>query len=290
MGYIERAAGIPNFSSAVMELWFNVPQAALDLKSDEFTDWQGTDGIDGDLIGVVPLVTFGPNTETAFFPGTMETGDLSPCVVGILCDNAAGGPHLYARFQYDSGAPGYAATIDFNDFFQVGGRVGTGVSGGSGTPQYISVSADTWHQVLISFDFSAGCATSFDVTNVVNFDDICPFHWAMDNVNYTGNYLHPGTPSMYGQAAAQGIVSEWCRALQADPPPPATFPSSFSFAAGNITTSGTPFAIPASSDRSTHIQKVRMSRFRLFTGVTCDFSVEANMRAFIDAEDRKSVV
>lgn len=287
MGYIERAAGIPNFSSGVMELWFNVPQASIDVKSAEFTAWLETEGFDGDLIGVIPLETFGPNTETAFFPGDSVTGNLSPCVVGVLCDNAPS-PHLYARFQYDYGAPGYTATIDFNDFFQVGGSVGTGVSGGSGA-QYISVTADVWHHVLISFDFSGGCATTFDETNAVNFVDICPFHWAFDNVNYTGNYLNPGTPSVYGQAAAAGIVSEWSRALAAAEPP-SVLPSSYSFAAGDLTTSGNPFGVPASSDRAAHIQRVRKSRFRLFTGVTCDFSVEANRRAFITADNLQASI
>lgn len=286
MAFIQRAGGIPDFSSGVIDIWFNVTQEALDTKTAEWTAWLETDHIDGNLIGVVPLMTFGPNTETAFFPGTMETGNLSPCVVGVLCDNAPGGPHLYVRFQYNYGAPGYTGTINFNDFFQIGGTVGTGVSSGIG--QYISVSGDAWHHVVISFDFSVGCATSYDVAHVVNFDRVCPFYLAFDKVNHTGNYLHPGTPSMYGQPAAQGIVSEWSRALAPDPPPPQVFPSSYSFNAGAIPTSGKPFAFPATSERSSHIQKIRLSRPRFWTGVTCDLSDEQNLLAFVTSDGQQA--
>lgn len=276
MGYIERAAGIPDFSKGVISIWFNVPAASIAAATTAWEEWNDGDQVDGDLIGVIPLMTFGPNTETASF--AEDIGDLSPCVIGILCDN--GGPHMYARFQYDTGSQGYP--IDYNDFFQVGGRVGTGVSAGSGTPQYISVTADTWHHILISFDFSGGCATDWDEAFTVDFNTICPFYWAFDDVNYTGNYLHPNTPSMFGQAAAAGIVSDLCIAVtdpEADPPGP--FPSSHAFAADEITTSGKPFGVPASSDRSDHIYIVRMSEGKLFTGVTLDTSVEENRRAFV---------
>lgn len=280
MGFIERAAGIPNFSKGVFFAAINVPAASIATKTAEWEAWDEGDQIDGDLIGVVPIFTFGPNAETAFFSGTMETGDLSPCVIGVLCDDA--GPHLYVRFQYDSGLQGYPT--DYNDFFQVGGRVGTSTSGGSGTPEYISITADTWFTVMISFDFSGGCSTSWDETLAVSFVDICPFHWAVNDVNYTGDYLHPNTPSMFGQAEEAGIVSDLCIALQDPEAPLPTFPSSHSFAAGDIPAIDYPVGVPATGDRSAHIQRVRAAEVRFFADVTLDFSVEANRRVFVTAE------
>lgn len=284
MGYIERAAGIANFSSGVISFWFNAPAASLAAKTVEWEEWNDGDQIDGNLIGVVPIFTFGPNEETAYFSGTAETGNLSPCVVGILCDNA--GPHLYARFQYDHGERGdpLAFPTDFNDFFEIGGFVGTGVRAGSGAPeyQYISVTADTWHHVLISFDFSAGCSTVWDATNTVNFSSTCPFYWAFDDVNYNGDYLHPNTPSVFNQSAVQGIVSNWSLALM-DPETedPNPWPSTYSFDAGDIPTSDYPFGVPVTADRDDHNARVRMAEFKLFRNVTLDTSVEINRRAFI---------
>lgn len=278
MGYINRAAGIANFSKGVFSLLFIVTAEAIAEKTAEWEAWNDGDQIDGNLIGVIPLFTFGPNAETAFFSGTMETGDLSPCVIGVLCDDS--GPHLYARFQYDSGAQGYPT--DFNDFFEIGGFVGTGIRAGSGTPEYIEVTAGQRHHVAISFDFSGGCSSSWDGTFTVDVGDICPFYWAFDGVNYTGDYLHPNTPSMFGQAAAAGVISNLCLALQDPGAPIPTFPASYSFEAGDIPTIDYPIGIPATEDRAEdHVKVVRMSELRLFTDVTLDLSVEENRNALV---------
>lgn len=280
MGYIRRASGIPSFSRAVISIWSLTPEASIDAATEEYEAWLETDGFDGDLIGVIPLMTFGPNTETAFFSGDNVTGALSPCVIGVACNDA--GAQMYARFQYDSGAPGYP--IDFNDFFQVGTAVGPGVAyPGGGLP--IAVTPNVWRHDLISFDFSGGCSSHYASPYPV-FDTICPFYWAANGVNKTGNHLWPNTPSLYGYPAEQGIFSELCRALQDPEAPLPTFPSAYSFAAGNITTQSRPFAFPADPSRAAHIRNIVEARCQVFTGVLLDTSVDDNVRAFITTDGR----
>lgn len=266
MGRLVLPEGLPDFSSGLISVWFFIPDAAIEAARAEYLAWLETDQFDSDLKGIIPLMTFGPNTEIQNFLGTGDSGPMSPCVIGVVCNQA--NAQMYARFQYDRGAPG-EGLVDCNDFFQVGFAYGP-VATPSETFQPITVTPNVWHHILISFDFSGGCSSSG-----VGVFNTCPFYWAFDGVNKSGNFLWPGTPSAYGQPAQQGIVSEWCRV------PPR------SFAAGAITTHDKPFAFPTEADRSSHIYGLVMARGQVFTNVpVLDLSDVQNIRAFVTSNRR----
>lgn len=267
MGYVERAGGIPSFSKAVISIWFQITQDAIDTKFAEFETWRAGLGFYSDLDGIIPLLVFGPNEEEVFFAGDMVTGTMSPSVVGVLCD-VEGAPHMYFRAQYDSGSLG--RPIDYNDFFEVGGSIGVSTGAGSPSPLLITVTPDAWHHILISFDFSAGCETAEGGGGSIVFSQICPFEWAFDDTDYTGDYLSPNTPSQFEASPERGIVSDMC------------IIAGTAFAAGDITTSGNPFGSPATGERSAHISLCRMAEMQIYTDVTMDTSDSANRRVFID--------
>jgi hypothetical protein len=281
MGYLQRTAGIPGFSKAVISFWFRVPQASLDAARAQFDAAMAVDfNTDFGLLGIVPLITFGPNTETyTVYDGSstvISSGPISPCVIGIACGDSGDGTFrntMYVRIQYASGAPSPGPAVSaYNDFFQVGSLlVPCNIFGSPGAGSFITVAGDVWHHVLISFDLSGGCSSTFSTPDLT-INTTCPFHWAFDDVNYSSNYLWPNTTQVIGKPdVPNGIYSDRCNQTS----------GSYSFAAGNIPTDVKPIGIPSSSDNTSKIYKVEMAELQVFTGVTLDSSVEPNRRAFI---------
>src|SRR3974390_1612940 len=81
MGFITLSEGIPDNGTFVISFWFRVPQATLDAASLESREyWKSSPSLDPTsggfrparptLLGVVPLVTFGPQF---FFQGLNYT-------------------------------------------------------------------------------------------------------------------------------------------------------------------------------------------------------------------------
>lgn len=284
MGYLSLSSGIANFSKAIISGWFRVPTASLTAARAQFDAATAVfPNTDFGLPGVIPLVTFGPNSEiyTQYNSSTVATssGSVSPCVIGVSCGNYThDGSYrntMYARMQYASGAPavGPSKTV-YNDFFQVGSRIPPSNSFAvSNDGSYILVLPDTWHHILISFDLSGGCSSTYDSPDLT-IDTTCPFYWAFDDVNYNSAFLWPNTPQVVGNAdVPNGIYSD--RGNQNS--------GLFSFPAGNLSTSGKPIGIPSSSGNISKIYNVDMYDLQIFTGITLDTSVTANRRLFVDA-------
>lgn len=288
MGFIALSSGITDFSKAVISLWFRIPQASLDAARAQFDTATGVfPDTDFRLAGVIPLVTFGPNAETyTIFDagpvlGQTSSGPISPCVIGVACGDSGDGTYrntMYARLQYASGAPAPAPfkTV-YNDFFQIGAKLAPSQTFSSiDTGSFIEITAGAWHHVLISFDLSGGCSSSYSDPNL-SIDSTCPFFWAVDDVNYNSNYLWPNTPvAIGGTDVPNGIFSDRC--IQNT--------GSFSFAAGNLPASGNGIGLPSISSNSSKIYLVEMARLAFFTGVTTDTSVEDNRRAFVTSDGR----
>jgi len=287
MGYLVRSAGIGEFSKAVISIWFRVPAASLTAARAQFDAATAVfPDTDFGLPGVIPLVTFGPNTEIyTIYDGStavISTGAMSPCVIGISCGNSnhdsAYRNTMYARMQYASGAPsvGPSRTV-YNDFFQVGSRIAPSNSFAvSNAGSYIIVVADAWHHILVSLDLSGGCSSTYSTPDLT-IDTTCPFYWAFDDANYNSAYLWPNTPQVVGNAdVPNGIYSD--RGNQNS--------GSFSFAAGNIPTGSKPIGIPSYSDFISKIYDVEMAELQIYTGVTLDTSVVMNRRAFVTSDGK----
>lgn len=288
MSYLQRTDGIDTFSKAVISLWFRIPAATLAAAAANYLA-NDPDDDHWKLLGIVPLITFGESQSVLFYQkedddadglftaiGPVASNTTSPSVIGVKCDGD--NCYLTARFQYASGGPAFTTGVILEEFheqvehdhFLIGGyQRGSQISGRGPTGQFLTVTPDLWHHVLISLDFSGGCNVTQAPSTDPVFNTVCPFFWAYDDVNYNGQYLYPNSPQCFGGGGnANGIVSNYTI-------------GGGSFAAGNIPSS--PLGIPAKSGDVSFVYNVEMAEFQLFTGVTLDTSDSTNRRAFVTA-------
>ena len=213
MSYIELPNGIPDFSKAVISVWFRVPSATIAAQYAS----QASSG-PGSFFGVtIPIITFGRQQVQSADP---SGAGVDPCYVGLTVHGDATA-YLACRLQTAQHATAvgylYAPGPDFASppsdhppapplVIDVTGTdlpkgppefflVDTSFAFGSPTPP--AVAPDQWHHVLISFDVSGGCATH---GNPIQFDfsssdsisvaagttAYSRFWYAIDDVNYDG--------------------------------------------------------------------------------------------------------
>lgn len=295
MGFLQLSSGVPVFSKAVISLWFRVPSAAMAAATAQYNDADPFNSLpgsyDSNLLGIIPLLTFGPNPTVTTDDGSTK---LSPSFIGINCGGifAANGnndpPALVARIQYNSGHVTNLSGFTSPDYFDIGYLSLFSTFFASSAPgqdqQSILVSPDVWHHVIMSFDMSAGCSTSYTGPGfpAISFGSSCKLWLSFDDVNYNRNYLWPANPYYYtGGGGDNDIVSNWCFYLGSGGGGP---PTSHSFSAGNIPTSGQPLGIPTSSANASHVYQMERAYMQVFTGVSIDTSVEENRRAFIKSD------
>lgn len=286
MGYLTKASGLTDFSKVVISVWFRIPVDSLAAARAQYDAANAVfPNTDLSLIGIIPILTFGPGAETyvnhnGVSGAVTSAGPISSCVIGVSCGDSGGsigyGNVLYARMQYSTGAaaPVFPNNV-YNDFFQVGAQLSpSNVWGSSIAGSAITVAADQWHHVLVSFDLSGGCSSTYSAPDL-GIDSTCPFYWSFDDVNYSSKYLWPNTPVIVGDTdVPNGIFSDRC--IQNS--------GSFSFAAGNIPTSGNAFGVP--SDQTDHVYKIEMAELQVYTDVTLDTSNSTNRRAFVTSDGR----
>jgi hypothetical protein len=285
MGFVQ-SVNIPDFAKVVISLWFRVPSASISAAASQFTtsnvagDW--STGFDFNLPGIIPLLTFGNNPT---FTSDLGSSKMSPSFIGICCGDQNpstsynfGSPTLCAKIGYATGG-GTSGGPDYPDYFNIGAMTEPHLySYGDLDPQFIPVSADQWHHLLVSFDMTSGVASSVS-GSTISFSTACKFYWALDDVNYDGRYLWPSATRAYaGQGGPNDIVSDWSFFIS----DPGT--SSYSFGAGAIPVDGNAFGIPSDSSNTSYIYDVRMTDLQVFTDVVLDTSVESNRRAFITAD------
>lgn len=267
MGYIERAAGLPNFSSAVFSCFLRVPSESITAAFDAFDAIDPGD-LDGDgagifappLAGIIPLMTFGSGTLPSYIgiDTTAGGGDASLIVVLQTADTA-------------SGQTGYDPLRA--DAYQINGN--------------LPITPDVWQHVVLSFDLTGGSATMDaeaapdDRFNITSFSE---FWLAINDVNKDGNTLAPA--GGYGDDigiegfSVNGIVSQGVVNLSIGED------GSTSLGSTHLSTSGNLIGTPADSRFASNIYKIQMADMYLFTGMTLDTSVEGNRRVFI-TEDGK---
>lgn len=292
MGYIQRAAGIGGFSQVVMSFWFRIPQASIDAAIAQYEAIPATGSLeDVNLPGIIPLITFGEGSAiTGAIPNLT-----SRSFIGVACgdrthddmvdDQPLPPPRLFAYLQYDSGLVDlFPLTITCLDYFQIGGLLqgpcalpgnAIGYDYADHADHIIPVTADAWHHLLVSFEMTGGgCAVTFEANEVVFEGTSCKFWWALDDVNYGADYLWPCNPANYDLAGGDndiysiGVLSNWGNGS-----------GPHSFAAGAIPDA--PCGMPAAGDDASHIHNIMRAEQKIYTGVTCDTSVEELRRLFI---------
>lgn len=279
MGFTQHA-GL-SFASATISLWVYIPSATVTAGIDAYEGWDNFPGFpnSGDLEqGIIPFLTFGARGQE--YDGGADAGPMMPSVIGLSCREAWSGggivnPTLYARFQYATGGNPVGTGYQYPDYFQVGDLLHPAVSNNVDTiaEQFVEVAPDTWHHLLVSFDLSGSCSASFD--SGPSFSTL-PFYWALDGVNYKGNYLWPNTPAHHSVSGDDnGIVSNWCVGGPEG--------AEVTFTAGDL--SGV-FGIPGASSDSENVRNVIMAEIQIFTDALIDTGVDSNVRAFITSEGK----
>jgi hypothetical protein len=97
MSFLESKNGLPDFSKAVISLWFRVPQESIDSCTQQAANAQklaeGGDysGVNALMNGVIPLVTFGVKGERriAMSSGEVVIGHVTSHTMVLTDDNAA---------------------------------------------------------------------------------------------------------------------------------------------------------------------------------------------------------
>lgn len=311
MGFISAPAGtLPDFSKAVISLWFRIPQATYAAAIAEANAlFFGGEVSNAPWTGVVPLVTWGSGVAAAT-PGAAGVVQIRPSCIGVVAairgpdqyGNAYQGPVtgccMYARMQYlDGGGMDYAggAFGECPDYFEVGAYTNNDTVnwGGSGNWDFnpikqVPITPDVWHHVLISFDLSNGAIAQYTggTSSVsITYSLMSQFYWAIDDVNYNGGYLGPNTAYPGDAHGPNDIGTAWAGNLITD----ATGLHVLGTAeciGRPLPAAGYPVSLPAGSAAVAAIKAVDMAEFQMFTGVTLDTSVVANRRAFIDTDGR----
>jgi hypothetical protein len=187
-----------------------------------------------------------------------------------------------------------------------------------------TIEPDQWHHVLVSFDLSSramigqgsqhvaersGC-TAADETqpqdDVVNIDIVavenpCKMWIALDDVDHrdvfgigSAEYVKMGPNDLTTYKCYQAAVATYS-AIQVDKSWALTglvginrmegggLPT-YSYNPQKIPSNGYSFGVPCTSELLDSILAVEMAEFQMFTGVILETSIEANRRAFIDAD------
>lgn len=219
MSYLNLSQGIPNFSKAVISLWFRVPQVSIDSATAAFSgDYQDAPPL---FNGIIPLVVMGPKgflnpsttvvTHIVFDSGasydlftTTLTGaslPTNPLIIGINCDPGYGRPVLYINletnqkadvsdYQFELRNVEEPATFTYVDVTDVVTNFTASING---TNIYLDPSgsgADKWHHLLISLDLppirTHGRAVDEEYTVEADYvDSPARLFVALDDVNYT---------------------------------------------------------------------------------------------------------
>jgi len=292
MGFLTLLGGgphisIPDFSQAIISLWFRIPSSTIAAAQ---ADWDNVFNNGGGDIwtALTPLLTFGPtdiSTHYSYDSNAMTYSPLieftnGPSILGVTTDLGTGVSFLSMWLQYTTGGPTVpvrpqndppgSTQISESDYFFVGAGSLQAISGPN-SPTPIAITAEHWHHVLVSFDLSNGCSCGF--ADPITFDQVCKFWLALDDVNKDGLYLGP----------LNDIVSGWStQGLSGNPNTQSNVPTGF--AAGPMPTNGHNVGVPSDSSNSTHVQKVELAEFQMWTGQTLDTSVTVNRRLFLNAD------
>jgi hypothetical protein len=208
------------------------------------------------------------------------------------------------------------ADLRWPETFVLGG-INSGVPDGSGNvvASKLAVTPDDWHVLILSLDLSKEVKTqgfnwdlpqplttaegtlsaaqawiAFDGQNITR-EDLSPY-WPKGTVANPSGYADPNailtryayqiatTYHQPGELDFYNFDGTWLKHHQQTP-----FPR-FSYQSAGVPSAEAPFAIPSSMDDEDSILRVEMAEFHMWTGVTLDTSVDANIALFVTSEGR----
>jgi hypothetical protein len=309
LSFLTLTDGIPDFSQAVISLWFRVPQSSIDAAVAALT-YQGIGPdipVDVPLQGIIPFITLGPSMPISF-DYYQSVSDGSSYIIHPYGTSTTG-PGYIGLKVYTDGTATLIARIQssyYNPYFWrpyygeavFGNQPGTGDYFAVGDAPYYSPTTtttedveqlypapDMWHHVLISMDLGRTIAYSAEASgafNPNNFSDACKWQWALDDRDLPDTTLYPYGLATYANAATGETYSGEPHLITT----PYMFAMlgvggpnfSYSFPAFETRAIG----IPSIADWVDHIHKVELAELQFFTGVTLDTSLEKNRRAFVD--------
>jgi hypothetical protein len=306
MSYLELPAGLADFDKAVISFWFRVPNATIQSVLDQPVDPGAEDDGFGTylppLYKLIPLITFG-SVESAFdhqsSGGAHPLHPISPSFIGVDCSDDS--LQVLAVNLQMSNSTTFSSEPQFidqqyrPDAFYMGGYGARPYT--DEEPQMLEVTPDHWHHVLISFDLSLGCScytVSEEEAATMTPFQITPgptFTWAFDDEDQVG-------PSMASSGGAMWVSAPGSTHPMAPIPDDSIIPSYLvglvqAVTPDGITATWNPvplstednsIGLPTAAQFVDSVYPIELAELQFFTGVTTDTRIEANRRAFIDAD------
>lgn len=276
MGYLHiPASSLPNFTKAVISLWFRIPAATF-TTVDAISDTAPV-GFQNDhmcsmcyfpvLTKIIPLLTFGSlETDSA-------ANACQPSFVGIDCFGGLNVLAVNLQTPVFATLPASSTpSVPRPECFYMSGR-------SSPPTNNTTISAATWHHALISFDISGSSSVTYNTGPGLSYASTHSFNWALDDTSRVNISMRP---SGGGQYATQGLTDLTAIVSQGLVDYEGVVNGDVTSVSGcHIASNGNPIGAPSSSGFVSNIYKIELAELQIFTGVTLDSSVEANRRAFI---------
>jgi hypothetical protein len=276
MSYLQLSSGIPNFSKAIISFWFRIPASTFAIMSaisdtpppDRQTDHMCDLCYSPELYKIIPLITFGSLEFDS------DGNRCQPSFVGVDC---FGGVNCLA---VNLQTPVFSSWITETppasyrpECFYMSGYA-------SPNDQNTTVSADSWHHALISFDISGAGSAVYGATDFTLSSESA-FTWALDDVARMNISINPSGGGRWadnGISDPKIIISQGLIDYAGAPG------STVSFSGGYISANDKPVGIPSSTDFVNKVQMVEMADLQFFTGISVDASSIDVRRLFIDAD------
>jgi hypothetical protein len=309
MGYLQIAeSSLPNFTKAIISIWFRIPAATLDAVS-ALTDDPGGESSDGyegacfspPLYKIIPLITFG-SLETGI--GDAVGVQVQPSFIGIDCALLDDGRPVFINGKI---SPTLAVNLQtpiycsFNKTPQdpdLEQRAECYYMGGAGPGQFLTVTPEVLHHALISFDISPTCSITWSNANRPTDNVISPgptFSWAFDDVGMVGPSMNPAGGGVAAPSAdpiadnyiiPQGLFGIVAAGDTTSFPIEDSTDFVVTVSGSVIASNGNPIGIPTSSQFVLKVYNVVEGELQIFTGISANASSEDIRRLFIDAEGR----
>ncbi len=268
-----------------------------------YDGYEGSAGCSPPLSKIIPLILFGPRVST--FSGGLP---LSPSFIGVDCGDGSYGTPLGARLAVNlqtsrsftfSETPFSPENNLRSACFYMNGYF----PGSANIPsQFLTVTPDVWHHVLISFDLSPSCSITYG--NIFN-DPFAPdlfqyslgptFSWAFDDVAKVGSSMLPsgsggnrwGLDTVATDSGNQHILPNGFFSVPVgqdydDFPVEDRTNFTVSLAGGSIAAGA--LGIPSAADFEDNAYNVKMAYLQVFTGVTANATTEEVRRAFVKSD------
>lgn len=285
MGFIERAAGFPNFTKGCISVWFGVPAEVLETVGAVDPNPVGGDNSGWGVYFVPPLHKIVPILVFGSQEINFDSDPISPSYIGVNCA-AEDESYFTANFQTAE----YASfTVGPDDpslerrpaCFTMEGYGGFGFEEDS-----LIVTPGVWHHALIFIDITPSVSAEYFDTSGPPPDPaftITPgptFSWAFDDVPKMNLSMAPSGGAKWDIDPNYIIPQQLISAVaEADTNGQNC---TVSVSGMTIVQSGNPIGTPSTTDYSANVyQGVFVAEMQVFTDVDGDASDEDTRRKFI---------